>query len=76
MCMELLFDDTYLIGEDAIEESSAVGGGKIVRIKTKNKIKLAQSLCLLPADAFQNFEPLLKMLTESLLPTSPAITAS
>lgn len=76
MCMELLFDDPYLIREDAIEESSAVGGGKIVRIKTKDKIKLAQSLCSLPAEAFQNFEPLLKMLMETLLPTSPAITAS
>ena len=72
MCIELLFYDTYLNNLNAIEELSAVGGGKIVRIKARDKIKLAESLCLLPSEAFENFEPLLKMLYDTLLPALPA----
>jgi AAA domain, putative AbiEii toxin, Type IV TA system len=65
---ELLFTDSDLTTLGAIEESSAVGGGKIVKIKSKDKISLANSLALLDGDAFENFEPLLKLLEELLLP--------
>ena len=65
---ELLFTDSDLTTLGAIEESSAVGGGKIVKLKSKDKITLANSLALLAGDAFGNFEPLLKLLEELLLP--------
>ena len=75
LTMELLFKDSYLKALDAIEELLEVGGGKIVRVKTQDKIKLAESLSLLDKAAFQNFEPMLKMLSETLLTQQPEVTA-
>jgi hypothetical protein len=72
---ELLFADSDLSTLGVIEKSSAVGGGTIAKLKSNDKIGLANSLALLNADAFQNFEPLLKLIEEFLLPKTTTETA-
>jgi hypothetical protein len=72
---ELLFPDSDLSTLGVIEKSSAVGGGTIAKLKSNDKIGLANSLALLNADAFQNFEPLLKLIEEFLLPKTTTETA-
>jgi AAA domain, putative AbiEii toxin, Type IV TA system len=76
LCTELLFADSVLDTLGVVEKSSAVGGGKIAKLKSNDKVVLASSLALLNADAFQNFEPLLKLIEEFLLPKPTTETAT
>jgi hypothetical protein len=74
LCIELLFSDADLEKFCATKKTTAVGGGEIIVLESRDKIKLANSLSELDAVAFKNFESLLKILEDFLLPaTSDAV---